>query len=510
MRSFLLSKIIVPLHLALVAGFLAWVQPGPENVAAFLPLVFLSLGFVAVMLLFPSARKGEDVFDARARSVESLKHDFFFVFGILALAFAVVQTLNGPRQLVYVRSLRAWEYTSGIIRSFPACLDMLLSSQTFFMIVAVDLAVLAVRNSMGKRGRRLAVEFVLAVSTVLGLCGLVQYARTPALDAIGVKLPPPETFATFASKTEAGAFFLMCSCAAFGLLFMEMVKDDAENDDNRGKFAIRFLFVAFVVNVVSALFTLSCLSIAGMCIALLIVAIYTFVFVIVASPGELGLSTVAAIVILGAVAGFLHFVAYPENRLHDCTEKIFEGPWTTQEEKAERTALTEAAWRMFGDNAAGGVGASCYGLESGYPKYLENKDWSALRDPDARHWRCGNDFAQFLAEYGVAGTFLLLAPFVVLALSVVLRIWMLARYGTKYKQGIKSTTATEADRIGVFEIMPPDALALFVGAATATVISFFVPVFGSQLNIYTWAVFFVVASASLPKPRRTIFKQGRQ
>jgi O-antigen ligase len=301
----------------------------------------------------------------------------------------------------------------------------------------------------------------------------------------------------------------MCSCAAFGLLFMEMVKD-TEEDDRSGKFNIRFLFVAFLVNVAAALFSLSCISIAAMCIALLVIAAYTLVFVIVASPGELGLSTLAAIIILGAVVGFLHFVAYPDNRIHDCTEKIFEGPWMSQEEKAERTALVGAAWRMFGDNAIGGVGASCYGTESGYPKYFGNKDWAALKDTDVRHWRCGNDFAQLLAEYGVVGTFLLLAPFVALAFMVLARIWMLFRYGTKYKQGMKSTTATEADRIGVFEIMPPDALALFVGAAVATGLSFFVPVFGSQLNIYTWAVFFVVASASLPKPRRTIFKQGRQ
>lgn len=509
MRSFLLSKIIVPLHLALVAGFLAFVQPGPENVASYLPLIFLSVGFVAVMVLFPSAKKGEDADVARSRAIDSLKHDFFFVFCWLALAFAAIQTLNGPRQLVYVRALRAWEYTPGIIRGFPACLDMLLSSQTFFMVVPVALAVLAVRNSMGKRGRRLAVEFILAVSTVLGLCGLVRYATTPALDSIGVKLPPPETFATFASKTEAGVFFLMCSCAAFGLLFMEMVKD-TEEDDRSGKFNIRFLFVAFLVNVAAALFSLSCVSIAAMCIALLIIAAYTLIFVIVASPGELGLSTLAAIVILGAVVGFLHFVAYPDNRIHDCTEKIFEGPWRSQEEKAERSVLVGAAWKMFGDNAIGGVGPSCYGLESGYPKYLGNKDWAALKDTEVRRWRCGNDFAQLLAEYGVAGTFLLLAPFVMLAFMVLARIWMLFRYGTKYKQGMKSTTATEADRIGVFEIMPPDALALFIGAAAATVLSFYVPVFGSQLNIYTWAVFFVVASASLPKPRRTIFKQGRQ
>lgn len=507
MRSFLLSKIIIPLHLAIIAGFLAWVQPGPENVASYLPLVFLSLGLMVIMLLFPSAKKGESSDDARSRAVESIKHDVFFAFALLAFAFAVIQTLNGPRQLVYVRALRAWEYTPGIIRGFPACLDMLLSTQTLFLLVTVSLAVLSLRNSLGKRGRRLAVEFILAVSTVLGLYGLVTYALAPSLDAVGVKLPPPETFATFATKTEAGAFFLMNSCAAFGLLFMEMVKDE---DEERGKFNLRFLFVAFLVNVVATLFSLSCISIVAFCAALLIIAIYTFVFVLVASPGELGLSTVAAIVIIGAIAGFLHFVAYPDNRLHDCTEKIFEGPWRTQEEIAEREAMTGAAWRMFGDNAIGGVGASCYGLESGFPKYLRKTDWAAVRDPDGRHWRCGNDFAQLLAEYGAVGAFLLLAPFVVLAVANLIRIWSLARYGTKRKQGLRSTTASDVDRIGVFDIVPPDALALFVGAAAATGLSFFVPVFGSGLNIYAWAVFFVVASASLPKPRRSIFKQGRQ
>ncbi|MBR0056793.1 MAG: O-antigen ligase family protein [Kiritimatiellae bacterium] len=499
MRSFLLSKIIVPLHLAIIAAYLAWVQPGPEDVASYLPLAFLSLGLVALMLLFPAAKAGEEADDARYRVIEAVRGDYFFVFGVLAFAFVLIQTLNGPRDLRYVRAIRSWEYTTGIIRGFPSCLDMLLSVQGLFTVAVVASAVLAVRNSLGRKGRRLAVELMLAVATVLGLYGLIAYAQAPSLDRLGVKLPPPPSFATFATRTEAGAYFLMNACAAFGFLFMSMVNDD----ENRDKFHIRFLFAAFLVCVVSALFSLSCLSISFLSVALLLLAIYTFVFVLVASPGELSLTTLAAIVILGAVAAFLHFVAYPENRLHDCTEKIFSGPWQTQEEVAERAALTGSAWRMFHDNPVGGVGASCFGIQKGFPKYVLNGEWSAISNPESNHWRCGNDFAQYLAENGAVGTILFLAPFATLVALSIARIVQVLRRGTKYKQGLKSTTATDADRIGVFDVMPPDALALFVAAGAATTLSFFVPVFGSQLNVLTWAVFLAVASMSLPKPRRS-------
>jgi hypothetical protein len=499
MPKFVLSKIIVPLHLAVIAGFLAWVQPGPENVASFLPLSFLCLGFVAMMLLFPAARKGEDVDDARYRVSTGIKCDYIFVFAVLAAAFAVIQTLNGPRELVYLRSSRVWEYSDGIVRGFPACLDMLLSVQSVFVVAIVAPAVLAVRHSLGTRGRRRAVEFLLAIATILGLCGLYAYAEAPSSDGIGVRLPPPPTFATFPTRTEAGAFFLMNALAALGLLFVAMANDEEGTD----KFHIRFLFVALLVNVLSALFSLSCLSIAVMCVALAVLAAYILAFAMIASMGAISLSALAATIIVGAVACFLHFVAYPENRLHDCAEKIFSGRWQSKEEVAERSAMTGAAWRMFSDNAVGGVGASCYGLQKGFPKYIAKQDWPAVKSPTAPHWRCGNDFAQLLAEYGAVGTTLFLAPFAIMAVLAVIRIFLVARRGTKYKLGWNSTMATDADRIGVFEIMPPDTLALFLAAGCVTGMSFFVPVFGSQLNVLTWAVSLSVACASLPKPRRS-------
>lgn len=500
MRSFLLSKIIVPLHLAVIAAFLAWVQPGPENVAAYLPISFLSLGFIVMMLLFPAAKKGEDADDARWRALDNIKSDYVYIFGLLAAAFFILQTLNGPRELIYVRAERAWDYSAPAMRGFPSCLDMLLSVQGLFVVALVFPAVLAIRNSLGKKGRRLAVELLLAVGALLGLYGLYIYAETPSLDSFGVKLPPPPSFATFACRSEAGVYFLMNTCAAFGFLFMSMVNDEEGED----KFHIRFLFAVFLVNMIAALFTLSCLSIAVLCIVLLLVAIYTFIYVFLASPGELSLTTVAAIVIICAVSGFLHFVAYPENRLHDCAEKIFSGEWQTSAEKSEHKVMSNAAWRMFSDNAIGGVGVSCYGIKKGFSKYIERKEWPAVKDPEKPHWRCGNDMAQLLAETGTVGTFLLLAPFLTMAYGAIARMVKVARHGTKYKLGWKSKeVATEADKVGIFDILPPDSLAMFVATGSAVAISFFVPVFSSRLNVLTWAVFFATACMSLPLPKRS-------
>lgn len=503
MRSFLLSKIIVPLHLAIIVAYLAWAQPGPDSIASYLPLCFLGFGLFEVMVLFPSARKGEDVDDARGRVVADIKQDPVFHMGLLAVAFAILQVLNGPRELIYMRAQRAWGYTGGHIAGFPACLDRLLSIQSFFVVATVALAVLAIRRSIGKNGKTLLVEFILAVSTTLGLYGLFKYAQIPFFDEVGSKiLEIPETFATFSSKTEAGAFFLMNACVAFGFLFKELVHEAGEDEDERSKLHARLLFVAFVVNVGATLFTLSCLSIAALVVAIIILAAYTFAYVIVNSPGELSLSSFAVVVILFAVVGFLHFVAYPENRVHDCTERIFSGEWRTDEEKAELAVMKSAAWRMAGDNAIGGVGAFCYGIESGFPKYVHDDEWESVKDPDARHYRCGNDFAQLLAEQGVVGTLVFLAPFALMLWGAASRIVKLFKYGTKTKHGIRSTTATDDARIGIFDILEPHLLAMFVAVAVASAMSFFVPVFGSPLNILVWAVFFATAATSLPKPGR--------
>lgn len=496
MRFPLLSKIAIPLHLAFIFGYLACVQPGPDRIVSYLPLAFLAAGLLEVTLLFPSARKGEGVDDARGRVLHALLGDPVFHIGVVAFLFIVFQTLNGPRTLVFDKAARQWVCSPGFFRGFPACLDQMLSVQGLFWVLVTSVAVLAVRNGLGRNGRELAVDFVLGVAILAGLHGLYAYSQVPFADSAGNPLPPPASFGAFATGAEAGAFFFMTACAAFGALFTEFAAEEPST------FRIRYRFGALLTCVAATLFSLSCLSIVALLVAVVILAVYSAVYIIRESPGELSLSTLATILVLAGVVGFLHYVAYPQNRLHDCQAKIVSGPWLDEAEKAEGETLRACAWRMFKDNAVGGVGTWCYGIDAGLPRYVRDDEWETLRDPDAPHYRCGNDLAQLFAEFGALGTSLLLAPFVLIACAACAKVFLAARHGTSRKAGMRASTAAEIDRIGVFDILPPSVLSLFVAVAGATALSFFVSVFRCQLNILTWAVFLALATAQLPKPRK--------
>lgn len=489
MRSFLFSKIAIPLHLAFIFGYLACVQPGPESITSYLPLAFFAAGLFEITLLFPSARKGEDVDDARYRVLRGIFSDPVFFFGVAAFIFIVFQTLNGPRDLIYDRILKCWRYTPGYFRGLPACLDMTLSFQGAFWVLVVAVSMLAVRSGLGKKGRNLLLKLMLGVASALALYGLFTYEPAEA----GAPILP---LATFATPSEAGAFFLMNACAAFGLLFTEMAMEEP------GKNSLRFLLFALVANLMAALYSLSCLVIATLAVALVILTIYTLVFFVKEAAGELRLTTLAVTAILIAVVCFLHFVAYPKNRLHECADRIFNGPWQTEAQKAEAGVMRAAAWRMFNDNTLGGTGTWCYGHENGMSRYLKDDEWQHISDPDSRHYICGNDFAQFLAEYGALGFALMAAPFAMILISSIIRMFLVSRNGTKLRPGRKATTAAEIDRVNIFDILPLNVLALAIAAGSTTAISFFAPVFRCPLNILTWAVLLSLAHAQLAIPKK--------
>lgn len=488
MRSFLLSKIAIPLHLAFVFAYLACVQPGQDGLTACLPLAFFALGLVEITLLFPSARAGEDVEDARHRTLKAMLRDPVFHFGVAALFFVLLQTLNGPRELIYDRILKCWRYTPGTMRNLPACLDMGLSIHAAFWILVIAPAMLAVRQGLGRKGRQTVLLFILGVAAALGLYGLFTYVPAEAGS-------PIRNFATFSSPAESGAFFFMVSCASFGLLFKELAAEE------QSKKLVRFLLVTLLVNITATLYSLSCLSIVALVIALLVLLVYAIVYFAANAAGELRFTTLAAIILVVAAAAFLHFVAYPKNRIHECTAKIIEGPWQTETQKAESDVLKAAAWRMFENDTLGGTGAWCYGHESGAPRFIRDDEWKHLPDAEPGTFICSNDLARFLAEFGALGFALFMAPFAFIIIAALIRIVLLLRKGTKDRAGRFDTSAADADRINAFDVIPLDVLALFIAVGGVSAISFFASVFRCQLNMLTWAVFLSLAVSQLAKPK---------
>ncbi len=474
MRSFLLSKVAIPLHLAFIACYLACVRIGPDSVLEYLPLAWFVAGLVEITLLFPTARKGEEVYDARRRVRISILKDPIFLTGVLAFLFLLLQTLNGPRVLVYDRSGGSWIFSPARIRDFPACINQLASVHGLFWNILIVPTMLVVRYGLGRKGRQLTLKLLVMVSALVALYGLIVYDPRAAA---------PRQFANFPNEITAGVYFFMHFSVACALYATEV------GMEIRDRFQCHALFAACLLTLAGALYSLSCLTIALTAGTLVIVGIYCMVYLSRRlSMAEKMRMTATGMILIGLVA-FLHVVGYPQNRIHGCTEKIVSGNWTTPEEQADREVRMNVAGRMFRANMIHGVGTWGYADANCFGKYALDSEWESLQDSNTTPALCGNDSLQTLAEYGIVGFLLVIAPFLILVFDSLVRL--VGEFRPKGRKPSNSSSS-ENESHPFTDRITPVALALLIGVVATFVVSFHFSVFRQPLNLFSWAVFFSV------------------
>ena len=483
MRSFLLSKVAIPLHLAFIACYLACVRIGPDSVIEYLPLAWFAAGLVEITLLFPTARKGEEVYDARHRVWISLLRDPIFHAGVIGFLFLLLQTLNGPRPLVFNRNEGLWEYAAARIRDFPACINQLASVQALFWNILTILAILVVRNGLGKKGRLLLLKYLVLISALVALYGLIVYNPK----ALG-----PRPFANFPDPVSAGVYFFMHFCVACALYANEV------GMEIRDKFQCHALFASCLLTLAGALYSLSCLSIAITASALILVGIYCMIYLASRlSTAEKMRMTATGLILIGLVA-FLHIVGYPQNRIHGCTDKIFSGAWISSEEKADREVRKAVAERMFRANIIHGVGTWGYADPNCFGKYTKDEEWDALQNSDTTPALCGNDSLQGLAEYGVIGFLIVVAPFLILFFESIARLAL--EFKPKRRKSADSTSSSEHEARPFTDRISPLAFALLLAVGATFAVSFFFSIFRQPLILFSWSIFFAIFPTLIRKP----------
>lgn len=486
MRSFLPSRVVVPLHLAFIAAYLACVQWGPDSITQYLPIAFLAAGLFEVTLFFPSARRGEDPDAARARVLHDVVHDPIFIFGVVGFLFLAVQTMNGPREVVYLSESGVWAFSLARIRDFPACMDRLRSTQGMFWLVLVIPAMLAVRRGLGRRGRTLLLKCLVAVMSVSAVVAVVATLCAGDDSAQHV-------FANFQSPIAAGMFFLMGFCIADGLYAIEAGAEKPK------PWQRRLLLVECIACATGVLFSMSCLTQVMMAGVFVILLAYGATYLASRlAPADRIRMFVGGLIIFG-MAAFLHFVAYSENPLHACFSKIATPEeWVSEEQDADRGVRVEVARRMAADNPFAGVGTWGYADADCFGKYMEDDDWDALADQEATPLVADNDFMQFLAEYGAIGVFLLAAPF---AIPLLVTLWRLLRvffHGRKVKDAPNTSSVGETQPFT--DKVSPLALATLLAVAIPLATSFHFSIFRDPRNLLALAVLATVLPTLLPKP----------
>ncbi len=474
-----LSKTAVLFHLALLVVFLGSGYCRAGDTATYLPLVWLVLGLLEMVLLFPPALKGETIGASRARAWRRMQRDPVFYLGLAGLLFLGVQSLNGPRAFAFDSAAAVWQMGLPPVPGMPSSVNRIEAVQGVFWFGPAWAAILAVRHGLTRRAKSRLLFVLAGFAGLLALISLVQYAGGVAWLTWGAT-PGEQRFGTFEYAGFAGAYFGMMFFVCGGLLVEALM---AQGSRSR----IRLLLAATLVNLLAATFTLDAGALMFVWGGGLAGFLYAAVLVHQNLFGADRLRVfIGAVLVLGALA-FLHYVAYPENAAHARAREIVTGE--ALDNPAERSVLRRAAWRIFLANPAYGTGT--WGFRHAVGHVLDDDDWAAIGPDNQMPVSSQCDPLQTLCEYGVFGTGLLLACTLWLVIPAVRNLVRLAAHAAP-------APGIEAARL---KRIPPVAVATGIALGGAVVLSLFGMPFRNPLVLVNGCMLLALLPGLLPVPR---------
>lgn len=243
-------RYVVIALIALMFTLFTWLGGGivPRWLAPWAPWLTLLLAEVA--LLLPEQRRTESLLDARGRVWHSILKDPLTWVGATLLLFLTVQWLNAYTFLEWDPTTKVWQVVSPAFSwMYPEGLESLLarppadptkaaylrlpdslpiawlphslradeSVGVLAWFAPVLTALLALRHATLRHSKRMLCTFICAMTSVLAIAGIIQYAIGGEFLYWGVK-SRAFFFATFGYPNHAACFFPAVMALAFGML----------------------------------------------------------------------------------------------------------------------------------------------------------------------------------------------------------------------------------------------------------------------------------------------------
>jgi hypothetical protein len=398
------GKYWVVAHVAVLAGFLAWVHGGTR--ADHLDGVpWLSLAVLEVLLILPPTRKNETLEAARERTWRALLWDPLLYIGLALSGYLLFQSLNGGCQLQFDPESGKWAYGAPPVRwGPPFCVDPAEARQMLYWFPPALAAALGVRHGMNRRGKLVLLRLLAANSALLALFGLLQAASgTPRM--FGITPLADRFFASFGYPNHAGAFFTLHAAAAAGLFAHALLTADQR------RHAV-WLGAALVLNLAGALCSLSRAAILFSLALLVFGGLYAIrhAWRQVSRGARLKAAAIYVCILVFGLGAL--FFAAPGNPV---LRKVQTVNWARfgHQTFGLRMPQIGAAWEIWKDYPWFGVGG--WGYRQFVCLYLDEGQRAALPRGAAN---VHNDILQFLTEHGAVGLGLMLGAVAVLLHSV--------------------------------------------------------------------------------------------
>lgn len=384
----------------LTLAYPAWMRGGtPILLQDPLPvlggLVLLSLWMVPM-----AYRMGGDRWSALGAATLRVIKDPIFYLGVAFLALLVIQWRNSGRSLVFDLAAWKWVYSDPPNPGLPSAVRTDEAAQMLCWFFPAWTLILGMRaRLLSRSGVRFLFTAMVLNAAAISLFGIVQFLS--GTRSMFWLIPiDAHFFASFGYSGHAGAFFLLMFSLCCGLVVDGLF--DRQRRIMRGELAV--LLGATVLNFVGANLSLAVAPTALVWMLGAAVAVYVLVWTWLRLERVHRIHVLIGIVgvaCLGYIIIALIFRATPERvqaslweigRANVVCDKIIERIFLA---RAAVAVWLEAPW----------FGTGGWGFRYFFGIVLDPGEWELIGVGDAN---VHNDFLQFLAEFGVVGTLLLI------------------------------------------------------------------------------------------------------
>ncbi len=426
---FFLYDNVVVMAVSTIACVFAWLYGGivADRLVPVMP--WLTVLLWEVMLCFPQRHQGESSYDARDRVWKAYKKDplTWVVVGFCVLLMIPFVNTGLCPNCDYVKIHQLGLDPVAKVPFLPYCVNRLQHLNVVMWFVPALTAMLAVKHSLAKRGKRLVLELIVWNGVGLSLIGFLQQltgAAGPLWHDFGRRTV--YFFSTFGYPNMGGDYFTTLFGLSVGLwrwnLEEQRTKSQAKEVDSLDKAASRgfwrkhYFLIPVVIFFFSALMTLSRAAIlltSGLALTFFLHSFAVFFM----RTSKVKRVKAAGFGLLGLILiGLTLFCFLPEDiqKEVDTLNTVAVLDRVTGRGQYHARVATEV-WKdnfLFG---CGGWGYKHFCLTKMTPAEL--KQLQTVGGINVH-----NDYLQFLAEHGIVGFGAILA-IVTLLLIPLVRIW---------------------------------------------------------------------------------------
>jgi len=399
----MLQKIFTKYWLVVTVGFTVlstwFVLPGSISSLSMTSLLWLSLLAAEVLILIPSVRKGENLNEARIRTLKSLTGDAYLYIGLLMAAYLFVQWSNGGCSPEYNVNAGIWSYSKPEKTWLPFSINQVDSLRMFNIFAACVVLGLCLRNAVGRRSKRYLLQWLSSISGIL------------AAFCVWQGLAGNASFARLMENTELSSLG-----SFFGFWMIMGIGSYADSLTFRQRRTEIIYLLGIVCNFVGVLFFAQLPSLLLYSVVTLALLIYLGIYLSAhAKSSFLVKFYLLTFVILISVLG-LSLLVQPQSVV---TDKIgmtadVSGYWQSLQES--KNVRSHAALEIWKESMWFGKGAE--GFKHYLGTVLNDQGWSLVRINKGVVY---NDLLQVLCEFGLLGSAILSALIMTLIIPICYR-----------------------------------------------------------------------------------------